>query len=157
MSTAREALRWTLIALIGALGLYVIFAGGWAILSTRVDWMLRMVLILWVAMLGSPLIVSAYLLARRRYRELAQWLGVLGGVVIFLVLQTTLGSLSREILRTPVGHSLSLFDVVARVGWGIFCLVFPFLAARWCVRKSLNLVERRWFPAKDIQTDSPAG
>lgn len=152
----REAIRFVSIALISVLGLYVFGFGANAVLSMQVAWGVRVVLLVWVATLSGLIVAPAYLIARRRYRELVQYLGVLSAIVVFFITFAVLSKLADAI--DPRIASLSndpLFNIVM-LAWAGFQLVGPFLLARWFVRKSLGLAERWWFPPQDVQEKLPS-
>ena len=131
---AKEALRWTPIALFGGCGGWLLWEAGHDAVARGCCDLFGVVLVVFDLLLTVPFFTVAYICFRRRYRELFFVFGVVGSIALFfelMALPEQLGIdqfLDRRIHNGEHEYGFLGFPLV------ILSLFVPILAAAWFYR-----------------------
>ncbi len=138
----KEILRWAVVVICGGFGLYMLITGLWSLVHGSGDWFGTLFEIAFTLVFaGVPLAVACFAF-RGEYRHITAILSVLGGFLVFGVLD----SLPRRFGLTEFFYPhliekpwLSILRVLA----GLLFVFGPFFAAAWFIRACMRFADRR--------------
>ncbi len=137
-TTAKEMLRWVVIAASGGYGLWQLIEAGRSVMRWNGSWFALAFGLIFCLVIAAPFLAVAYLCLRRQYRKLFVVLGVVGCILIFVELSALperLGMCEFVSHRIHENHDYAFLALP----FGLLLMFGPIYAAAWFYRLCYRL------------------